>query len=178
MSMLLGPDGRPLGENGVPDLVDANFRPISSQEEPKDEPVEDFIEGGFSEEALERTKGQFADKTPLQPASVAAELIQKGRLEGLSASERKLLKMSVIANEMSIQNLTLWVALHGIAIATDVKNFTVTIEKLRKWGETHPSKWPINAARLQSGSIAFEVLDEIPEAPPTTLGEENASASE
>jgi len=64
--------------------------------------VEDFIEGGFSR-SPGAYKGPVADKTPYSRI-VAAELIQKGRLEGLSASERKLLKMSVIANEMSIQN--------------------------------------------------------------------------
>jgi hypothetical protein len=128
-----------------------------------DPPVEDaLLVDENSEESRLRALQQSlqSEERTISPAAIASELIQKQKFGNLSASERRTLRMSLIANEMAQQNLVLWVALHGICSATNVKTFTVGTEKLKKWGELPPTKWPISAARLASGSVAFEILPE------------------
>ena len=164
--MLVDPDGLPLSsdqyerEEEIQEIIDVDspieeFSPIPADDD------EGFARDRAVVEALRKDDGNPA----LQPAAIAADLISQGRIRNLSRSERMILRANLIASEMSLQNLQLWVALHGVATAAGIKAFQVTKDKFEKWGSTDPSKWPISAARLSSGSIAFEILDEIPDKP-------------
>ena len=154
-------NGRPFGSK-EPDLIDPDGRPLFTEIESidsSDEPVEAMSPtGNDAERAAERAKN-----SPFEPAVLAAELIAKQKVKNLSASERNLLRASLMSSEMASQNLVLWVALHAVASGMGIDGFQIKAEKIAKWGQTHPSKWPISAARLASGGIAFEILKEIPE---------------
>ena len=150
-------------------MVDPDGLPLSSDqyETEADTPIEEFSPiPADDEEGLARDRATLealrkdGDSHALQPAAIAADLISQGRIRNLSRSERMILRANLIASEMSLQNLQLWVALHGVATAAGIGAFQVTRDKYEKWGQTHPAKWPISAARLASGSIAFEILDE------------------
>jgi len=166
--MLLDAHGRPISE-GTPVLVDPDGIPLSSDqyEDLQDVPIEEFTpipadddEGMARDRAVVEALRKDDGNPALQPAAIAADLISQGRIRNLSRSERMILRANLIASEMSLQNLQLWVALHGVASAAGIKAFQVSKDKFEKWGSTNPTKWPISAARLASGSIAFEILDE------------------